>query len=67
MNFLLQPFTIKDVEIGVQPIESPILDVKILYIPSEVPNKLVAESLAQYGTVEAIEHEMLTDRGFPTI
>ena len=67
MNFLSQPFTIKDVEIGVQPIESPILDVRILYVPSEVPNKVVAESLAQYGTVETIEREMLTEQGFPTI
>ena len=67
MNFLSQPFTIKDVKIGVNPIESPILDVRILYVPSEVPNKVVAESLAQYGTVETIEREMLTEQGFPTI
>ena len=67
MNFLSQPFTIKDVEIGVQPIESPILDVRILYVPSEVPNKVVAESLTQYGTVETIEREILTEQGFPTI
>ena len=67
MNFLSQPFTIKDVEICVQPIESPILVVKILYVPSEVHNKMVAESLAQYGTVETIEREMLLGQGFPTI
>ena len=67
MNFLSQPFTIKDVEIGVQPIESPILDVRILCVPSKVPNKVVAQSLAQYGTVETIEREMLTEQGFPTI
>ena len=67
MNFLSQPFTIKDVEIGVQPIESPILDVRILYVPSEVPIEVVAGSLAQYGTVETIEREMLTEQGFPTI
>ena len=67
MNFISQPFTIKDVEIGVQPIESPILDVKILYVPSEVPNKVVAESAAQYGTVETIAREMLTEQGFPMV
>ena len=32
-----------------------------------MPNKVVAESLAQYGTVETIAREMLTEQGFPTI
>ncbi|CAB4018345.1 Hypothetical predicted protein [Paramuricea clavata] len=65
--FLSQPFNIKDVEIEVQTIENPIVEVKVLYVPSEVPNKVVAEFLGHHGEVETITHEMTTEHGFPTI
>ena len=67
LAFLTQPFNIKDVEIEVQPIENPIVEVKVLYVPSEVPNKVVAEFLGNHGKVETITREMTTEHGFPTI
>ncbi|CAB3982267.1 partial [Paramuricea clavata] len=48
-------------------IENPIVEVKVLYVPSEVPNKVVAEFLGNHGKVETITHEMTTEHGFPTI
>ena len=67
LAFLSQPFIIKDVEIEVQLIENPIMEVKVLYVPSEVPNKVVAEFLGNHGKVETITREMTTEHGFPTI
>ena len=67
LAFLSQPFNIKDVEIEVQPIENTIVEVKVLYVPSEVPNKVVAEFLGNHGKVETITREMTTEHGFPTI
>jgi hypothetical protein len=55
------------VEIEVQPIENPIVEVEVLYVPSEVPNKVVAEFLGNHGKVETITREMTTEHGFPTI
>jgi hypothetical protein len=67
LAFLSQPFNIKDVEIGVKSIENPIVEVKALYVPSKVPNKVVAEFLGNHGKVETITSEMTTEHGFPTI
>ena len=67
LAFLSQTFNIKDVEIGVKPIENPIVEVKALYVPSKVPNKVVAEFLGNHGKVETITSEMTTEHGFPTI
>ncbi|CAB4029137.1 Hypothetical predicted protein [Paramuricea clavata] len=56
-----------NVKIEVQPIENPIVEVKVLYVPSEVPNKVVAEFLGNHGKVETITREMTTEHGFPMI
>jgi hypothetical protein len=43
------------------------VEVKALYVPSKVPNKVVAEFLGNHGKVETITSEMTTEHGFPTI
>ncbi|CAB4030140.1 Hypothetical predicted protein [Paramuricea clavata] len=54
-------------EVEAQPIENPIVEVKVSYVPSEVPNKVVAEFLGNHGKVETITREMTMEHGFPTI
>lgn len=58
---------IKDQVIEVHPIESPIVEVKVLYCPNEVSNKVVAEFLGAFGKVESITREMMVAEGYPSV
>lgn len=50
---------VEDQVIEVHPIESPIVEVKVLYCPNEASNKAVADFLGAFGKVESITREIM--------
>ena len=57
-EFLDREFTLRGERIFVQEVEAPILDVRLLYVPDEVSNQVIAESLGKSGKVIRVDREM---------
>ena len=64
-EFLGREFTLCGERIIVQEVEAPILDLRLLYVPDEVSNQVVAESLGKYGKVIRVDREMY--RNWPEV
>ena len=64
-EFLGREFTLRGERIIVQEVEAPVLDLRLLYVPDEVSNQVVAESLGKYGKVLRVDREMY--RNWPVV
>ncbi len=61
--------------IEVQPIENPIVELKVLCAPDEIPNKVIAQYFDNYGKVETertkwkreMTEKMTNELGYPLI
>ena len=59
--FLNQEFSVRGEHVIAQEVDTPSLMVKVLFVPTEIPNQLVAEALEKYGTVTKVDREMFSD------
>ena len=59
--FLNQEFSVRGERVIAQEVDTPSLMVKVLFVPTEIPNQLVAEALEKYGTVTKVDREMFSD------
>ena len=59
--FLNQEFSVRGERVIAQEVDTPSLMVKVLFVPTEIPNQLVAEALENYGTVTKVDREMFSD------
>jgi hypothetical protein len=59
--FLNHPILLRGERIIAQEIDAPTLQVKVLFVPNEITNQAVAESLTKYGKVVNVDREMYRD------
>jgi hypothetical protein len=59
--FLNQEFSERGERVIAQEVDTPSLMVKVLFVPTEIPNQLVAEALENYGPVTKVDREMSSD------
>ena len=59
--FFNHPILLRGERIIAQEIDAPTLQVKVLFVPNEITNQAVAESLTKYGKVVNVDREMYRD------